>query len=158
MLKTSYSVYLYFALTFPDPIRDLAAFLCSTAIMSSSSNSSSKSCPLPLSGLPFLPTVLYYLSLPETYLLIMKVPSKEVTRSKSTAFPLITFSILKEKERAFSSEIYKFPKGVVRPWFSRKRKTCSSLVSIRVKVVVVIASLGRRALFKLVKPDLKVDE
>jgi hypothetical protein len=42
--------------------------------------------------------------------------------------------MLKEKERALASEIYRLPNGLVSPWFSRYRKTYSSAVSIKVKL------------------------
>ena len=88
----------------------------------------------------------------------MKVPSSDVTRSKSTAVPLMTLERLSEKLRPLASEIYTLPKGVPLPLLSRNRKTYSSLVSIKVKVVVIFASLGKRAFFKLVNPLLHVAE
>jgi hypothetical protein len=51
--------------------------------------------------------------------------------------------MLKENILALASEIYKFPNGLLNPWFSRYKKTYSSEVSMSVKLALSRASLGK---------------
>ena len=80
-------------------------FLLSSAIMSASSNS-----------VIFVSFLFDTPILSVLYLLTIKVPSREFTFSKSTApLALRTLVIDSVNERPFSSDMYKFPKGDVKP-------------------------------------------